>query len=43
MLYGYWGGRVGEIEDVLGQREERVFVVCWFGTHVQSYVYCLML
>ena len=39
MLCRYRSSWVGEVEDVLGEREERIFVVCWFGTHVECCVY----
>lgn len=34
LLCWFWGGWVGEVEDVLGEREERETVVCWLGTHL---------
>ena len=35
MLGGFGGGWVGESEDVLGEREERILRILGIGTHLE--------
>jgi len=35
LLGGFRGGRIGESEDVLGEREEGIFRVLGIGTHLE--------